>query len=458
MLFWLPAVLHAQKLGLTIGEADVGKEVSATLLSFNADCLNFADNYLTVQSNQSDLINTNPLSTGKYPAHLVSVTPTTVGAREASTISGATVREVPFSTQMTNFFQVNGRFVPSGSGVTIRYRVTQGTMKAVAWVAGTYTCGLTFRGGAAFCNQRPVSKTFELTVAQFLRAQLPNDLTLHINDLNYFRNTAALTGSHSLDFVTSLPYGITLYTGNSQFTYTPATGNEAATPNTPVNLVQARPLPAGTGNTINLTATYQDLLAPRQPPAGNQLKMDVRYSISAANLQKGFIAAGAYKTTLGYDIYSSDFKFPLTAQILKPTLTIQVDDMGELKVNDNEVNLAFNNQDDYSKGVAAAMPNHLKVSKTTAYDIYVRADATELTNGTNNIPVDLITLGPTTGQRGVAEVKLSATAQKIVSGALPVIDRTIGLKYAITAADAARLVGKADGTYSVTVTYSFTAP
>jgi len=108
-------------------------------------------------------------------------------------------------------------------------------------------------------------------------------------------------------------------------------------------------------------------------------------------------------------------------------------------------------------GVAVNIPNHLTISKTCAYDVYVKASSENLVNGTYSIPVSCISIGPGSGQAGISSVSLSSTAQKIITGASPCLDRNVDIKYSIPAEKIEQVLGHPAGTYSTTITYSCVA-
>ncbi|ULT28162.1 hypothetical protein KUH03_17135 [Sphingobacterium sp. E70] len=108
-----------------------------------------------------------------------------------------------------------------------------------------------------------------------------------------------------------------------------------------------------------------------------------------------------------------------------------VSDLGEIVANQQTVNLAFATTNDYKNGVNLNMPAHLRVSKTTPYNLYVRATSTSFTSGANSIPLNVLRIGPMAGQSGMNTITLSSTAQQLIQNADPVIDRNLNMLYSI---------------------------
>lgn len=161
---------------------------------------------------------------------------------------------------------------------------------------------------------------------------------------------------------------------------------------------------------------------------------------------------------MNYEAYDAAAPPQAAAVQRNPTLTVNVADIGELRVNPADISMSFTSLSDYQNGVSSGLNNALTISKTTAYDVYVKAASSNLVNGSNTIPISCVSIGSPSGDPGVENITLSATAQKIITAAAPVIDRQVGLRYQIEADQVAQAMGKPPGTYSTTITYSFVAP
>ncbi|MNT36279.1 hypothetical protein D3C72_1723520 [compost metagenome] len=139
-------------------------------------------------------------------------------------------------------------------------------------------------------------------------------------------------------------------------------------------------------------------------------------------------------------------------------LSVVVSDLGEIVANQQAVNLAFATTNDYKNGVNLNMPAHLKISKTTPYNLYVRATSTSFTSGANSIPLNVLRIGPMAGQSGMNTVTLSTTAQQLIQNADPVIDRNLNILYSIPASATGMLLNKPAGAYTANIIFSFVAP
>lgn len=119
---------------------------------------------------------------------------------------------------------------------------------------------------------------------------------------------------------------------------------------------------------------------------------------------------------------------------------------------------------DYNTVSNAVVPNSLIVTSTKSFDIDVKANGANFENGSNLIPVDVLTIKPVTGGTTTmtgtrANVVLSTTDQKLIEGADLGSAVVLELDYEIPATESssAKILGKPAGTYTQTVTYTATA-
>ncbi|RZJ51295.1 MAG: peptidoglycan-binding protein LysM [Chryseobacterium sp.] len=118
---------------------------------------------------------------------------------------------------------------------------------------------------------------------------------------------------------------------------------------------------------------------------------------------------------------------------------------------------------DYNSEKTIAQANALKVTSTKAFDVKVKAGGTNFINGTNLIPVNVLTIKAATAPGTMGGTKsavvLSSTDQTLVSNAPLGSALTLNLDYTIPAAksSSADILGKPAGTYTQTVTYTATA-
>ncbi|WP_082504530.1 MULTISPECIES: peptidoglycan-binding protein LysM [unclassified Chryseobacterium] len=118
---------------------------------------------------------------------------------------------------------------------------------------------------------------------------------------------------------------------------------------------------------------------------------------------------------------------------------------------------------DYNSAQTVAQANALKVTSTKAFNVNVKAGGANFMNGTNLIPVDVLTIKAATSSGTMGGTKnavvLSSSNQLLVSNAPLGSALTLNLDYTIPAAESssAKILGKPAGTYTQTVTYTATA-
>ena len=117
---------------------------------------------------------------------------------------------------------------------------------------------------------------------------------------------------------------------------------------------------------------------------------------------------------------------------------------------------------DYNSTKNAVVENSLIVTSTKNFDVKVKADGANFTNGSNNIPVDVLTIKAATGgsMAGTQNTIVLSTADQVLIANAPLGSAlTLDLDYTIPAAksSSADILGKPAGTYTQTVTYTATA-
>ncbi len=116
---------------------------------------------------------------------------------------------------------------------------------------------------------------------------------------------------------------------------------------------------------------------------------------------------------------------------------------------------------DYNSDKTVNVPTSLKVTSTKNFDVKVKADGANFTDGTNNIPVNVLTINAAGGTIAgtQATIVLSTTDQTLIANAPLGSALTLDLDYTIPAAksSSADILGKPAGTYTQTVTYTATA-
>ncbi len=117
---------------------------------------------------------------------------------------------------------------------------------------------------------------------------------------------------------------------------------------------------------------------------------------------------------------------------------------------------------DYNTSKTALVPNSLKVTSTKNFDVKVKADGASFKNGSNLIPVDVMTIKAATGgtMAGTQNtIVLSTNDQVLIANAPLGSALTLDLDYTIPAAESSssKILGKPAGTYTQTITYTATA-
>lgn len=347
-----------------------------------------------------------------------------------------------------------------GGAVLADYRVITGSH---TWLAGIYSTPIQFRTGTLNPNQlQPTTPTLVLSVPPFIAPQttLPT-VTIPINTLAAFREGIGVTANTAMAVSTTVPYQLQLRATDAQFSFITSTPYNTL-PTTPVGQVSATLTNVPAAPTVVLSTADQPLApaAGIAVPADNNQTLNATFSISQSDLRAGFVQAGTYTAPLTYTWSKLPSAYPTNTAITVPgsgSLQIVVSDMGELVANQQLVPLAFTSATDYQQGVGTDMTDHLRVSKTTPYDIYVRATGGNFTSATGQIPVDVLRIGPAAAQTGVSTITLSTTAQRVVTSADPVIDRSVSLRYSIPPEAVPSLLGQPPGVYTADVVYSFTA-
>lgn len=117
---------------------------------------------------------------------------------------------------------------------------------------------------------------------------------------------------------------------------------------------------------------------------------------------------------------------------------------------------------DYNSTKNVVVANSLIVTSTKNFDIKVKADGDNFTDGTNNIPVNVLTIKAATGgsMTGTQNSIVLSNADQVLIGNAPLGSAlTLNLDYEIPAArsSSSDILGKPAGTYTQTVTYTATA-
>lgn len=356
---------------------------------------------------------------------------------------------------------INGSLlgVLSFSSGPFSMRYTASNLSAYAWTAGNYHTSLHFKveGISLGASVTPHEAALNVVVSPFIAYTTnPTDLNININSFDYFRNGYTSPSLSPINLLHTLPLYAYLSTSSNQLIFSNGYNN-VAPPSASTTAIHYQIYAPQTGTAIALDNTAHTIYSNATVPNGNSTSLNQRLTISATDMQQYFVNKGNYATTLNFRM-SDNPSSPTVNRTATANLNISIADLGELRLNTATVNLAFKNSTDYQQGVSVDVANQLTLSKTTPYDLSVKAQSAYFTMGNESIPINILSVGPADGQLGMQTVEsLSTQSQTLISAGAPVIDRNLSLRYRIPATKTAQLLGKAQGTYTATITYTLTA-
>lgn len=407
---------------------------------------------IQIKANSANFANTVGRNT-TVPLNVAHVRLRTIGSLSLIGTSNEVMLSTTYGTLYTALASI------SSGAVTADYRLSTGSQ---TWVAGIYSTPVQFRTGALSPNQiTPTTPNLAINVPGFITPQttLPT-LSLAVNNLSFYRNAVGISTIGNMAVSTTVPYLLNLQTTNSQFSFSTSTTYNQL-PTTAVNLVSSTLTNVASATPINLSVTSQSLTPASgiAVPTNNNQTLTASFSVSGSNLKLGFIQAGTYSVPFTYTWNKLTSAYPsgaLQAQ-RAGSLQVVVSDLAELVANQQAVSLAFSNVADYQQGVFTDMPQHIRVSKTTPYSVYVRATSNNFAATNGQIPINVLRIGPGPGQTGINVITLSTTPQQLINNANPIVDRNLSLRYSIPASETSNLIGRPSGNYSADIIYSFTA-
>jgi len=395
-------------------------------------------------------------TSGSFPASLVHMKLSSIGSLVL--LGLGTNNEVALSTGGGLLYAAVASVASGAIAANARIATASQT-----WTAGVFSNVVSFyTQGVLAGSISPASYTLSITVPGFISPPASIGTTnIAVNNLSFYRSANGISASQIIPVSSTVPYIPSIRTGNAQFSFN-TTFPYNTLPVSPVSTVSASLSGVATATAANLSTSDQALTAAGgiAVPTNNSSSITHTYSISTAFLKSNYIQAGTYTVPLTYTWNKLSSAYPTTPVQAQASgsLTIAVSDLGEIIANQQSVNLPFTTTSNYVNGVSTNMPTHLKLSKTTPYNLYVRATSSSFTSGVNSIPLSVLRIGPMAGQTGVNTVTLSTTAQQLIQNADPVIDRTLNMQYSIPASQTSNLLGKPAGTYTANIVYSFVAP
>lgn len=326
-----------------------------------------------------------------------------------------------------------------------------------SWIAGTYQAQVQFR------RLSPNAQNFSITVPSFITPQASvTPTTILVDDLSFFRSVNGITGSTTVSVASTVPYVPSIKASSASFGFsTTSVHNVVAQPS--VNLLNTEIQGVSTSNPKSLSNLSQPLTVTTGIPvaATNNEILTYNFKLSAANLRSGFAQAGTYNIpglTFAWDKVNSAYPQGNLSVQRSSSLQVVVSELSEIVANQIAVNLNLNTPASYRQGISKDMAAHIRVSKTTPYNVYVRSTSPQFSNGANQIPLSILRIGPMSGETDMNTVNLSTTSQLLINSANPVIDRDFNMRYSIPASETSKLLGKPAGSYTANIVFSFVAP
>lgn len=154
------------------------------------------------------------------------------------------------------------------------------------------------------------------------------------------------------------------------------------------------------------------------------------------------------------------------------TLNVNLHPIQSITVNTSQqtVNLDYKLKSDYSDGVKLEQKDHLEVYSTGGFQIFVKADGSELTNSAastyGNISANDITIETTNGTEQIDDatyvglVKLSEGDQSILTATSGAVDKTVSITYGAAGGNTyvdKYIASSSPTTYTTQLTYTITA-
>lgn len=379
------------------------------------------------------------------------------------------------ATPISLFYPLGGLFDnrPTGA-VNIRYTINNAAILSTTWRQGEYNNireYTTYTSG--FLRYfSPISDHIFVEVdaiLAWLQSPTGGGTSIPNSIFDFFRNNQGLTVSYNGTLATTLPYRLSFRANSTAILKNGA----PISPVVPLSSITV------TGNdlsanrqfpTFALAGTAQELSAGTNINIGaqNRNKLNVTLNISKENLLRYFFLPGTYSlpainltasgtataTTynepggvknLSYDLPPVQFTIPSQQQV---SLT-----------NTSDVNFYYNSIENFSPAAEQSQNRSLILSSNIDYTLYVRAETPAFIgpNGAT-LPLDVIEISSATGDPNVRTIVLSNQSQVLVAPSVPILDRTVTLKYRIPSTVAnEKLFGKPRGNYQGSIIYSFMA-
>ncbi len=208
-----------------------------------------------------------------------------------------------------------------------------------------------------------------------------------------------------------------------------------------------------------LTTAFQQLTATGfSVAAGNRSMVPLQLRIPATNLNNNFYNPGTYTFNVDVRVRNANTS---VVDIKTIPVTITTNTLNNISIQGSpDITFTFASPADYQLGKSQNMPNHLLISNSRSYEVYVKSGSSFFTlNGVPSaIPASILQIENGAGETAVITRSLSTTPQAILSNAPPVVNRNVSIQYKIPPEKTGLLFGRTTGNtpYLLTVIYSFT--
>ncbi len=329
------------------------------------------------------------------------------------------------------------------------------------WISGIYSAPVQFKTGTLL-NENQISpriQDFFIHVPAFITPDAGvYKVDFNVNNFSYFRNETGIDVIKTLIIDTTVPFLPSIAAGNSTFNFTTSFPYNTI-PTSPVNSLAIQLTDFSNSIPIYLSNVDQRLTSNTglEVPTTNRHLLNNKFSINSAQLKANFVQAGSYSIPLVYSFNKLSAAYPTgNLQTQKNgTLEVVVSDMYEMTANQSSINFAFTSPSQYQSGMNIEMPQQLKISKTSPYNLYVRASTSSFSSGGNQIPLNVMRIGPVEGETGMNTITLSTVSQPLIQAGNPVIDKLLNIQYSIPSTETPKFLGKPSGLYATDIVFSF---
>lgn len=148
------------------------------------------------------------------------------------------------------------------------------------------------------------------------------------------------------------------------------------------------------------------------------------------------------------------FTITLSAQIgsASTNINIVLSEVYSIEVLQSNVNLIIDEASDIPAGTSTVLNNHIRIISNVDYEVSIAVNQ-NYTNGTDDIPVDKVTLKLLDGATLINSIPLSLSGNIIIPLSNPTATRNINAEYILEGGD--HLLVSA-GTYTATATLTLT--